>query len=142
MLTGVGVNAGNAPQAQSAQLQRLYLRSGAFEFNPARHDFGAKILLGRTDTGRGFGEVEDAVGLIVAQPACARFISRELATYFVADNPPRALVERMAQTFMRTDGDIAAVLRYIVPVARIRRGARRQIQGPHALRGLGSTVCL
>ena len=45
------------------------------------------------------------------QPACARFISRQLATYFVADNPPPQLVERMAQTFMRTDGDIAAVLR-------------------------------
>ncbi len=110
VLTGVGINAGAAPKL-NPQLQRLYVRSGAFEFNPARHDFGAKTLLGRPITGRGFGEVEDAVGLIVAQPACARFISRELATYFVADNPPAALVGRMAQTFMRTDGDIGAVLR-------------------------------
>jgi uncharacterized protein (DUF1800 family) len=47
----------------------------------------------------------------VKQPACARFISRQLASYFVADNPPPQLVERMAQTFLRTDGDIAAVLR-------------------------------
>jgi len=59
----------------------------------------------------GFGEVEDAVTLIVAQPACARFISRQLALYFVADNPPPQLVERMARTFTHTDGDIAAVLR-------------------------------
>ncbi len=110
VLTGVGVNAGDAPKLKP-ELQRLYLRQGAFEFNPARHDFGAKTLLGQPVEGHGFDEVKHAVALIVAQPACARFVSRQLATYFIADNPPPALVERMAQTFMHTDGDIAAVLR-------------------------------
>jgi len=86
-------------------------RRGAFEFNPARHDFAPKTLLGHAVEGSGFGEVENAVKLIVHQPACARFISRQLAIYFVADDPPPALVERMAQTFMHSDGDIAAVLR-------------------------------
>jgi uncharacterized protein (DUF1800 family) len=109
VLTGVGINVGDQPKLKP-EMQRLYVRSGAFEFNPARHDFGAKTLLGQAITGRGFGEVEAAVSLIVSQPACARFVSRELAIYFVADNPPAALVERMAQTFMRTDGDIGAVL--------------------------------
>ena len=109
ILTGVGVNPGNPPRLKP-EWQRLYRRNGAFEFNPARHDFGAKVLLGRTIEGGGFTEVEDAVTLIVKQPACARFISRQLATYFVADSPPPQLVERMAQTFSRTDGDIAAVL--------------------------------
>lgn len=110
ILTGVGVNAGEAPKLKP-EWQRLYRRSGAFEFNPARHDFSRKLLLGRTIEGRGFGEVEEAVNLIVHQPACARFISRQIAGYFVADDPPPALVERMAQTFRHTDGDIAAVLR-------------------------------
>jgi uncharacterized protein (DUF1800 family) len=110
VLTGVGINAG-APPKLKPEWQRLYLRRGAFEFNPARHDFGAKTLFGHPIDGAGFGEVDEAVTLIVRQPACARFISRQLATYFVADNPPPQLVERMAQTFMRTDGDIAAVLR-------------------------------
>jgi len=109
VLTGVGINAGDAPKLKP-EMQRLYLRSGAFEFNPARHDFGAKTLLGHPIAGQGFGEVEYAVGLIVSQPACARFVSRQLALYFVADDPPPALVERLAQTFMHTDGDIAAVL--------------------------------
>jgi uncharacterized protein (DUF1800 family) len=110
VLTGVGINVGNSPKLKP-EWQALYRRSGAFEFNPARHDFGAKALLGHTIDGRGFAEVEDAVTLIVKQPACARFISRQLASYFVADNPPPPLVARMAETFMRTDGDIAAVLR-------------------------------
>jgi uncharacterized protein (DUF1800 family) len=110
VLTGVGIGVGNPPKLKP-EWQRLYIRRGAFEFNPARHDFGAKMLLGHTIEGKGFGEVEDAVTLIVGQPACARFISRQLASYFVADNPPPQLVERMAQTFERTGGDIAAVLR-------------------------------
>ena len=109
VLTGVGVNAGEPPKLKP-ELQRLYIRRGAFEFNPARHDFGAKTFLGHPITAKGFGEVEEAVSRIVAQPACARFIARQLTIYFVADNPPPALVERLAQTFMHTDGDIAAVL--------------------------------
>jgi uncharacterized protein (DUF1800 family) len=108
--TGVGINAG-APPKLKPEWQKLYRRSGAFEFNPARHDFGTKLLLGQKIEGSGFGEVEESVALIVRQPACARYISKELAVYFVADNPPPALVERMAQTFHKTDGDIAAVLR-------------------------------
>jgi len=110
VLTGAGINAGNPPKLKP-EWQPLYVHRGAFEFNPARHDFGPKVLLGHAIKGNGFEEIEEAVTLIVNQPACARFISRQLASYFVADNPPPPLVERMAQTFMRTDGDIAAVLR-------------------------------
>ena len=110
MLTGVGVKTGDPPRLRAA-LQPLYLRSGAFEFNPARHDFDPKTLLGQPITGAGFAEVEAAVTRLVRTPACAHFIARELAVYFVADTPPAALVERMAQTFQRTDGDLAAVLR-------------------------------
>jgi len=110
VLTGVGIAGPNPPRLRP-ELQALYRREGAFEFNPARHDAGPKILLGHPIRGRGFAEVEDAVDLIVHQSACARFISTELATYFVADEPPPALVEHMAQTFQRTDGDLRAVLR-------------------------------
>jgi uncharacterized protein (DUF1800 family) len=110
VLTGVGINVGDAPRLKP-EWQPLYRRTGAFEFNPARHDFGPKTLLGHAITGSGFSEVENAVKLIVHEPACARFVSRELAIYFVADEPPPQLVARMAQSFMRSDGDIAAVLR-------------------------------
>ncbi len=110
VLTGSGINV-NPPPKLKPELQSLYRRDGAFEFNPARHDFGPKVLLGHPIRGRGFAEVDEAVALIVRQPQCAHFISLKLAAYFVADNPPAALVERMSQTFLRTDGDIAAVLR-------------------------------
>jgi uncharacterized protein (DUF1800 family) len=110
VFTGVGIDAGPTPRLPRG-LQSSYLRQGLFEFNPARHDSRGKRLLGHRVHGGGFREVENAVDVIVRQPACARFISRQLALYFVSDQPPPALVERMAQTFRRTDGDIAAVLR-------------------------------
>ena len=111
VFTGVGVNFAAAPRLPPA-LRPLYLRRGdGFEFNPARHAFGAVTLLGHRVGGAGFAQVQNAVDLIVRQPACARFISRELATYFVADDPSPQLVAAMARTFQRTDGDIAAVLR-------------------------------
>jgi uncharacterized protein (DUF1800 family) len=113
VFTGIGVNFARAPRLPP-QLRGLYLRDvreDGFEFNPARHDFGQVTLLGHTVRGAGFDEVRNAVTLIVRQSACARFVSRELATYFVADDPPPQLVAAMARTFQHTDGDIAAVLR-------------------------------
>ncbi|TLY97436.1 MAG: DUF1800 domain-containing protein [Gammaproteobacteria bacterium] len=110
VLTGVGIDTAAAPHLRR-ESQGLYVRHGAFEFNPARHDFGAKMLLGQRIDGAGFAEVARAVTLIVRRPACAHFISRELATYFAGDTPPTELIDAMAGTFRRTDGDIAATLR-------------------------------
>ena len=110
VLTGVGINTGAEPHLRR-ESQGLYVRHEAFEFNPARHDFGAKMLLGQRIDAEGFAEVERAVTLIVRRPACAHFISRELATYFAGDAPPTELIDAMAGTFRRTDGDIAATLR-------------------------------
>ena len=110
VLTGVGINAsGNEPRLKP-QWRPLYRHQGAFEFNPARHDFGSKTVLGKRLDGSGFDEVEQAVDLLVAQPACAQFVSRKLAVYFVSDDPPRTLTDRMAKTFQKTHGDIVVVL--------------------------------
>ena len=111
ILTGVGVA---RPRDDGGRFRRMppgAIRDGLFAFYPARHDDGDKTFLGQRIRGGGFDEVERAVDLIVSQPACAQFVSRQLAEYFVADQPPQALVDAMARTFRRTDGDIAAVLR-------------------------------
>ena len=110
ILTGVGINTAQAPHL-GRDWQGLYRRRGAFEFDPAQHDFSTKTLLGHTIPGIGFNEVENAVSLIVSQKACAHFISEKIARYFIADNPPVTLVDRMTQTFIQTQGDISAVLR-------------------------------
>jgi uncharacterized protein (DUF1800 family) len=90
------------------------VREGAFEFNPARHDYGDKTFLGHPIKGRGFAEVNEALDILARHPATATHLSRQIATYFVSDTPPETLVQQMAQTFLKTDGDIAAVLSTMV----------------------------
>jgi len=81
-----------------------------FYFNAKRHDFGDKVFLGQTIKGSGMDEGEQALDLLARNPATAHHISYELAQYFVADQPPPALVERLTQQFLATDGDIREVL--------------------------------
>ncbi len=111
VLTGVGIDPNHDDPKLKPDFQKLLVREGLFEFNPARHDFGDRVLLGQKIHGGGFAEVEKAVDILVKQPACARFVSRKIATYFVADDPSPKLVDAMARTFQRSDGDIAEVLR-------------------------------
>jgi uncharacterized protein (DUF1800 family) len=110
ILTGVGVDPKpDDPHVRPEHAGDL-IRSGLFEFNPNRHDYGDKVFLGHVIKGSGYGEVEEALDILAREPATARHISRELAVYFVADDPPQSLVDRMSRTFLRTHGDIAAVL--------------------------------
>ena len=114
ILTGVGIDLQQEDPKLKPELQHQLVREGAFEFNPARHDFGDKLFLGHAIKGRGFAEVDEALDILCRQPATATHLSQKLATYFVSDTPPAALVQRMAQTFQRTDGDITAVLSTMV----------------------------
>ena len=74
--------------------------------------------------------MKQAVDLIVRQPACAQFISRKLAEYFVADDPPPALIARMAATFQRTDGDIAQVVRTMFESHELLASAGKKFKDP------------
>ncbi|HVO91471.1 MAG TPA: DUF1800 domain-containing protein [Terriglobales bacterium] len=84
--------------------------ANGFFFDPKRHDFSTKTFLGRTIRGSGINEGEEALDILAQHPSTARFISFELAQYFVADDPPKALTERLAKRFLDTRGDIRALL--------------------------------
>ena len=82
-----------------------------FAFASFMHDDGAKVVLGHPiPAGGGEEDGLQVIGLLAHHPSTARFISTELARRFVADAPPPALVDRMARTFLKTDGDLRAVL--------------------------------
>ena len=82
-----------------------------FVFAPFMHDFGEKTVLGhKIAAGGGEQDGLQAIDILAHHPSTAKFISRELARRFVADDPPQALVDRMARTFTKTDGDLRAVL--------------------------------
>ena len=111
ILTGVGVNYSPTPPRLKPEWQALLVRDGAFEFNPARHDFGSKVLLNHQIAGQGWEEVEQALDLIVRQPATAHFVCQKLAVAFVADEAPPRLVDQMVQAFQKSQGDIPSVLK-------------------------------
>ena len=114
ILTGVGIDLKPEDPKLKPELQSQLVREGVFEFNPARHDYGDKNFLGHVIKGRGLAEVDEALDILCRHPATATHLSKQLATYFVSDNPPEALVRQMAQTFQKTDGDIAAVMSTMV----------------------------
>ena len=92
--------------------QRRLVRVGeTFRFDPARHDNGAKSWLGRDIAPAGQGEGELALDVLAMHPATARHVSFQLAQYFVSDAPPPSLVDRMARTWLASQGDIRAVLK-------------------------------
>jgi uncharacterized protein (DUF1800 family) len=81
-----------------------------FYFDESRHDFSNKTFLGHQIEGGGIDEGEHALDILARSPATARHLSFKLAQYFVADDPPKELVERMAQRYLATDGETRAVL--------------------------------
>jgi uncharacterized protein (DUF1800 family) len=82
-----------------------------FVFAPYMHDAGEKTVLGhKIAAGGGEQDGLQVIDILAHHPSTAKFISKELAQRFVADNPPQVLVDRMAQTFTKTDGDLRAVL--------------------------------
>jgi uncharacterized protein (DUF1800 family) len=90
-------------------------QGGGFIFRPEWHDAGAKNFLGhKLAAGRGEEDGEEVLDILARSPATAHFISQQLARRLVSDSPSTALVERAAQTYLRTDGDIREVVRSIV----------------------------
>ena len=123
---GVGNRKPGGPNMQTAgtgelfPFRRMMLRRqnfmrtavdpSGFYFDPSRHDFSKKTFLGRRIDGGGMDEGEHGLDILARSPATAKHLSFKLAQYFVADDPPNALVSRMADRYLATDGEIRAVL--------------------------------
>ena len=79
------------------------------------HDDGEKIVLGhKIKAGGGKHDAEQVLDILAAHPSTAHFIATKLARRFVADSLPPALVDRAAERFRETKGDIREVVRTIV----------------------------
>ena len=102
VLTGWGLSSG----------KELWQRA-TFKFTPNRHDYSSKTLLGFQIGGPGVGEaeIETVLAKLAQHPATAQHLAYQLAQYFVADQPPESLVQKLSQVFLSADGDITVVLR-------------------------------
>ena len=108
-------------------------QSGEFLFNPAIHDAGEKTILGKKfPAGRGVQEGEEVLDMVARAPATARFITTKIARHFVSDDPPKALVDRCANTFSNSDGDIRETLRCVItsPEFFSRQAYRAKVKTP------------
>lgn len=96
---------------------------GAFRFNANRHEPGPQMMLGRSYADEGQRQAENALETLARHPNTARHIGLKLARHFIADNPPEALVARLADEFTRTNGDLAALARALL-------NAREALEAP------------
>lgn len=117
----VGVDAGYTQQDVIAMAECLTgwtirgpRKDAEFFFNDHIHAEGKEVVMGRTFHYGGMRDGEKALEMLASDPHTARHISTELARHFVSDNPPPALVDRMAQEFESSGGDIRAVLHTMI----------------------------
>ena len=114
----VGVNGGYT-QADVTQVARVLTgwtverpyMGGDFQFDESRHEPGTKKVMGAKIKERGELEGRELLHMLAMRPATADFISRQLAIRFVSDEPPQALVDRMAKSYLASGGDIPSVLK-------------------------------
>ena len=110
VLTGVGVRLTPDAPHLGPDKAPYYVRQGLFEFNPNRHDFGDKVLLGQTIRGQGFAEVQRAIDILASQPATRNHVSRKLALFLLGHEPGPALLNAMTAEWQASDGTIAQVV--------------------------------
>ena len=104
---------------------------GLSRFTPELHDTSAKTFLGQHfPAGGGAEEIEHALALILDHPGTARFIAAKLCMRFVADQPPQALVTRVAETFSATGGDIPSMLRTLLKSPEFAASAGQKLKRP------------
>jgi uncharacterized protein (DUF1800 family) len=83
-------------------------------FRAELHEPGAKVVLGRRYADDGFGQGVAVLRDVARRPATAHFIATKLARHFIADEPPRAAVERLAEAYLRGSGDLPTVYRELI----------------------------
>jgi uncharacterized protein (DUF1800 family) len=122
-------------------------RDPEFFFEERLHDNSVKTVLGHEIHEGGMKDGEEVLDILARDPHTAHHISFELAQRFVSDNPPEALVDRMTQTFLKSDGDIREVLHTMIysPEFWSKEAYRAKIKTPFELvasatRALGAEV--
>jgi len=118
-----------------------------FKFDERLHDPAPKIVLGKKIHAGGIKDGEEVIALLSKNSNTAHFISTKLARRFVSDTPPPPLVDRMAKTFQKSDGDIREVLHTMIysPEFWTRDAVRAKVKTPFELvvssvRALGTDV--
>jgi uncharacterized protein (DUF1800 family) len=106
------------------------VRGGEFEFNPRMHQPGAQTVIGRSYPDAGMQQGRDVLAALARHPATAKHVAAKLARHFVADEPPPALVERLAKRFLATQGDLKEVTKALVAAPEAWEAPRAKLKRP------------
>jgi len=136
-LTGwsVGASAGS-PAARPG------IEPGRFVYVAALHEPGPRSVLGERYEAAGEGQALAILRRLAVAPATARHVATKLARHFAGDVPPPALVDRLADAFLRSNGDLPTVYRALIDSTEAWQPAPVKFKTPwewtlSALRGLG-----
>lgn len=116
--------------------RRGFVMEGDFLFRADKHDDAEKIILGKSfPASGGYKEGREIIHLLATNNATAQFICKKLATRFVSDTPSVVMVNQMAATFQKTNGNIKMVLIAMVNDASFwnQKIAREKIKSPFEL---------
>jgi uncharacterized protein (DUF1800 family) len=102
-----------------------------FAFADLLHEPGAKTVLGDRYAEAGVEEGERAIRALCRHPSTARFVARKLVGHFVSDEPPAAAVERVANAFSSSDGDLEVVARAVVETPEAWHEDSRKFRTPY-----------
>jgi uncharacterized protein (DUF1800 family) len=113
----LGVNGGYTQQ-DVTEVARVFTgwtlkqpkQGDGFTFEERTHEPGNKLVVGHRIKPKGEKEGLEVLRILARHPSTAKFVSTKLAMRFVSDDPPQSLVDRMAQTFLKKDGNIREVL--------------------------------
>jgi uncharacterized protein (DUF1800 family) len=106
------------------------VRGGEFEFNPRMHQPGAQTVIGRSYPDAGLQQGRAVLAALARHPATASHVAAKLARHFVADEPPPALVERLAKRFLATQGDLKEVAKAMVAAPEAWEAPRAKLKRP------------
>lgn len=106
---------------------------GTFAFNANAHEPGPHMLLGKSYADAGLTQGHEALKDLARHPSTAKFVATKLVRHFVADDPPPALVARLAQRFIKTDGDLKAVALELLDANEAWQAPLTKIRSPYEM---------
>lgn len=106
------------------------IHGGEFVFVRRFHEPGDQVVLGKRYAESGIDQGRAVLADLARHPATARHIGEKLARHFVADDPPPALVAKLAKTFLDTDGDLKQVARTLVTAEESWIAPRQKLKPP------------
>src|SRR6266446_6690467 len=117
--------------------------AGEFQFNPRMHQPGPQTVIGTNYPGAGVEQGRAVLAVLARHPATAKHVASKLARHFVADEPPPALVERLAKRFLATQGDLKEMAKALVAAPEAWEAPRTKLKRPGewviaALRAVGA----